>query len=79
MPRDVRELLALLAAGLVLGLGHLALRPDLSWLPEPRENEGMCGGDVEPVEAGEASRTEAPAASFAPHAPMSSPAPEDAP
>lgn len=75
MRRDVRELLALLAAGLVLGLGHLALRPDLPWVPEPRENEGMCGGEVESVEPGEA-RSQAPA-SFTSPAPMSSPAPED--
>lgn len=71
MRRDVRELLALLAAGLVLGLGHLALRPDLPWIPAPRVEETVCG-EAEPAPV-----ADAPAASFAPPAPMSSPGPED--
>lgn len=74
MRRDVRELLALLAAGLALGLVHLALRPDLPWVPAPRVEETMCGGEAE-LEAPAAA--EAPAASFAPATPMSSPGPED--
>lgn len=76
MPRDVRELLALVAAGLVLGLGHLALRTDLPLVPEPRADEAVCG-EVEPEAPAEVLRSEAPAASFAPPAPMSSPGPED--
>ncbi|WAS96293.1 hypothetical protein [Nannocystis punicea] len=75
MRRDVRELLALLAAGLVLGLVHLALRPDLPWVPAPRVEETMCGEAELPLEQPAAS--EAPAASFAPATPMSSPGPED--
>ncbi|MCY1058451.1 hypothetical protein [Nannocystis sp. SCPEA4] len=71
MRRDLRELLALLAAGLVLGLFHLALRPDMPWVPEPRVEETVCG-EVEPAPA-----VEVPAASFAPVEPMSSPGPED--
>lgn len=71
MPRDVRELLALVAAGLVLGLAHLALRPDMSWVPAPRVEETVCG-ELEP-----ALPAEPPAASFAPAEPMSSPGPED--
>ncbi|MDC0720561.1 hypothetical protein [Nannocystis bainbridge] len=74
MRRDVRELLALIAAGLVLGALHLALRPDLPWVPPPREEETMCG-EVEPDL--EASADDGAPASFAPAAPMSSPGPED--
>lgn len=73
MRRDVRELLALLAAGLALGLVHLALRPDLPWVPAPRVEETMCGGEADL----EVPAAEAPAASFAPATPMSSPGPED--
>ena len=71
MPRDVRELLALVAAGLVLGLVHLALRPDLPGVPAPRVEETVCG-EIDP-----APLPDAPAASFAPVEPMSSPGPED--
>lgn len=73
MHRDLRELAALLAAGLALGLGHLALRSDLPWFPAPAAEPTMCGSaEAEPAPA-------APLASPAPEVPMSSPGPEDVP
>ena len=71
MRRDLRQTAALIAVGLVLGVGHLALRPDLPWFPVFSPEEALCG--VAEPEAAE------PAASFAPELPMSSPGPEDAP
>lgn len=44
MRRDLRELAVLLAVGLVVGLGHLALRPDMPWVPAPRADATMCDG-----------------------------------
>lgn len=72
MRRDLRQLAALIAAGLVLGVGHLSLRSDLPWFPAPSVEETLCGvAEPEPPPA--------PAASFAPELPMSSPGPEDVP
>jgi hypothetical protein len=79
MRRDLRELAALLVLGLALGLGHLALRSDLPWFPPPAADEGLCGADTGPEGGGEPAEPPAPAASFAPAEPMSSPAPEDVP
>lgn len=74
MHRDLRELAVLLVAGLALGLGHLALRSDLPWIPAPRAETTMCGGEEPPA------GPPAPAASLASQPePLSSPAPEDAP
>lgn len=68
MHRDLRELAALLAAGLALGLGHLALRSDLPWFPAPKAEATMCG----------AAEAEHPPLS-ASEAPLSSPAPMSSP
>lgn len=73
MHRDIRELAVLLAAGLALGLAHLALRPDLPWVPAPRAEATMCGGEEPSAPAPLASPL-----SSEPE-PLSSPAPEDAP
>lgn len=71
MHRDLRELAALLAAGLALGLGHLALRSDLPWFPAPKAETTMCGAaEAEPPPAAPLSSSEAPLSSAAP---MSSP------
>ena len=74
MHRDLREFAVLLVAGLTLGLGHLALRSDLPWIPAPRAETTMCGSE-EP--------SAGPPVSLAPLAsqpePLSSPGPEDAP
>lgn len=81
MRRDLREFAALIVLGLVLGLGHLALRSDLPWFPPPADDAALCSLD-DPGEPGadhEAVRPAPPAASFAPAEPMSSPAPEDVP
>lgn len=72
MHRDLRELAVLLVAGLALGLGHLALRTDLPWIPAPRAESTMCGVDEQPA------AVPAPA-SLVSSEPLSSPAPEDAP
>lgn len=74
MRRDLRELAALIVLGLVLGLGHLAVRSDLPWFPTPRADEGLCGGGDE---AAGLEAAPAPAASLPPDEPMSSPGPED--
>lgn len=74
MHRDLRELAALLAAGLALGLGHLALRSDLPWFPAPRAEPTMCGtAEAEPSSAAPLSSSDV---SLASPAPLSSPAPE---
>lgn len=70
MHRDLRELAALLAVGLALGLGHLALRSDLPWSPAPKAEATMCG-------AAEAEHPAAPLSASA--APLSSPAPMSSP
>jgi hypothetical protein len=72
MHRDLRELAVLLVAGLALGLGHLALRTDLPWIPAPRAESTMCGGEEQ------LAGSPAPA-SLVSSEPLSSPAPEDAP
>lgn len=49
MRRELRELALLLGIGTVVGVMHLALRSDMSWLAAPRQ-EGVCDGGASPVE-----------------------------
>lgn len=43
MRRELQELALLLGIGTAVGIIHLALRPEMTWLAAPRQ-EGVCDG-----------------------------------
>lgn len=64
MRREIRELAVLIAAGTLLGLGHLALRPDMPLVAPPREEAALCGSaapaEPEPIPEALVSSPDAP-------------------
>ncbi len=49
MRRELQELAVLLGIGSAVGIVHLALRSDMTWLAAPRQ-EGVCDGGASPAE-----------------------------